>query len=106
MSSDDINISLSISKILAVSKEYADLIGVPLSPEFASEKLHEEVGEFAKICLVHRGLCRTQKRLPEEQSREQLGEELADILGWVVTNAFIYDIDLQACLEKKWFSKL
>ena len=104
MAVDDI--TLSSKKIFAVSESYAEKLGTSLSPEFAAEKLHEEVGEFAKSYLIHRGLCRSEKRLSKNASKEQLGEELADVLGWVITNAALYDIDLQSHIEQKWLKKL
>jgi NTP pyrophosphatase (non-canonical NTP hydrolase) len=93
-------------KILQVSEEYSKLLGVQLSYEFVSEKLFEELGEFAKISLVHRGICRDEKRLLVEESKYLLGDELADILGWLVTAAAVYEIDIQKHLEEKWLSKV
>lgn len=36
-----------------------------------------------------------------ENKKEDIGEELADVLYWVLLNAHYFDIDLEKALEKK-----
>ena len=92
--------------ILKVAKVYGERFNVTIDEDFAILKLYEEVGEFAQAVLVHRKKSKPDKYLSEDESREQLGEELADIIGMVIVNADLFGIDMQKAIEKKWLSKI
>ncbi len=93
-------------KILKVTQGYEKTFNLKIDEDFALLKLNEEAGEFAQAVLIHRKKSRPEKHLPEEQSKELVGEELADMLGMIVVNADRLGIDLEKAIEKKWFKWL
>jgi len=78
---------------------------IPLSPTWAMTKLFEEVGEYAQAYLVYTDQCRTSKRIDKDSAKEELTKELADVLGFVLLNAHLHDIDIMDALSKKWIPK-
>ena len=92
-------------KIIENAINYGKKYNVEIDEDFALFKLYEEVGELAQSVLVHRKKCRPEKYLPKEKSKEELGEELADVLGMVIVNAYLLGIDLEKAIDKKWINK-
>ena len=92
--------------ILKVAKVYGERFNVNMDQDFAILKLYEEVGEFAQAVLVHRKKSKPEKYLSEAESKEQLAEELADIIGMVIVNADLFGIDMEKAIEKKWLNKI
>jgi NTP pyrophosphatase (non-canonical NTP hydrolase) len=91
--------------IMKVAKTYGQRYGVVMDQDFAFLKLYEEVGEFAKAVLIHRKKSRPEKHTTEEESKEMLASELADIVGLAIINTNLLGIDLQKAIEDKWLSK-
>ncbi len=91
--------------IMKVAETYTKRFGVVVDQDFAFLKLHEEVGEFAKAVLIHRKKSRPEKHMTEDESKEMLAGELADIVGMAIINANLLGIDLQKAIEDKWLSK-
>ncbi len=84
---------------------YGKNYNVKIDEDFALLKLYEEVGELAQTILIHKKKCRPEKYLTEEKSKKAIEEELADILGIVIINAYILDIDLEEAINQKWINK-
>ena len=92
----------AVENALKYGKEY----NIDVDKDFALLKLYEEVGEFAQAVLVHRKKSRPEKYISKENAKENLSKELADVLGMVMVNAHLLDIDLEKALkEKGWIDK-
>ena len=92
-------------KIIKNIMNYGKNYNVKIDEDFALIKLYEEVGEFAQAVLVHRKKSRPEKYLSEEKSRQELANELADIIGMTITNAHLLNIDLEEALKNKWIDR-
>jgi NTP pyrophosphatase (non-canonical NTP hydrolase) len=91
--------------VMRVAETYRQRYGVVVDQDFAFLKLYEEVGEFAKAVLIHRKKSKPEKHTTEEESKEMLASELADIIGLAIINANLLGIDLERAIEEKWLSK-
>ncbi len=58
-------------------------------------KLSEELGELVRSVLRHRSA-------PSPALREELEDEVADLLGHLVLFALEHGIDLEAAFQRKW----
>ena len=76
-----------------------------IDEDFSLLKLYEEVGEFTQAVLIHRKKCRPEKYVSEEDSKQELAKELADVMGMVMVNAHLLGIDLMDAIDKKWINK-
>lgn len=85
--------------------EYGKRYNIKIDEDFALFKLYEELGEVAQAVLIHRKKSRPEKHLPEQESKKELAKELADIVGMVMVNAHLLDIDLEEALVKKWITR-
>jgi NTP pyrophosphatase (non-canonical NTP hydrolase) len=94
------------SAVVRVMEQYCSQYSITLDDHFAQLKLYEEIGEFTQAVLIHKQLCRTDKHQSATDSQAALAEELADILGMVLVNAHLWDIDLQQAIKNKWMAKL
>lgn len=92
-------------KVIENAIKYGKKYGVKIDEDFALLKLYEEVGEFAQAVLIHRKKSRPEKHVSKEISKKELAKELADILGMVIVNAYLLDIDLEEAIDKKWINK-
>lgn len=92
-------------KIIKTADDYSKEYNVKIDEDFALLKLYEEVGEFAQAVLIHKKKSRPEKHLPEQESKKELAKELADIIGLVVVNAHLLNIDLEEAIYKKWITK-
>lgn len=92
--------------IMKVAESYSSKYGITIDQDFALLKLYEEVGEFAQSVLIHRKKSRPEKYATEQETKEMVAHELADIVGLAIINANLFGIDLQQALEDKWFSKI
>ena len=68
-------------------------------------KLYEEVGELAQAVLIHKKKSRPEKFVSEEISKNELANELADIMGLLIVNAHLLGIDLEEAIERKWIKR-
>jgi NTP pyrophosphatase (non-canonical NTP hydrolase) len=92
--------------VMKVAETYGQRFGLVLDQDFAFFKLHEEVGEFAKAVLIHRKRSRPEKLVTDQESKEMLASELADIVGLAIINARLLGIDLQKAIQDKWLSNI
>lgn len=92
----------AVENALKYGKEY----NIDVDEDFALLKLYEEVGEFAQAVLVHRKKSRPEKYISKENAKENLSKELADVLGMVMVNAHLLEIDLEKAMkEKGWIDR-
>ena len=65
--------------------------------------LSEEMGEMAKALRKYQGLFQEQNRASEDMQKRQahLGEEMADVLSYLLDLANRYDINLEESLQRK-----
>ena len=92
-------------KVIKNAERYCKKYNIKLDKDFALLKLYEEVGELAQDILIHRKKCRPEKYLTEKKSKEEIEKELADILGILIVNAYLLDIDLEKAINKKWINR-
>lgn len=92
-------------KLIQNAINYGKKYNVKIDEDFVLLKLYEEVGELAQDILIHRKKCRPEKYLSKEKSKEEVAKELADILGLLIVNAYLLDIDLEKAIEKKWLDR-
>lgn len=93
------------STVVKNGERYGKKFGITIDKEFCNLKLMEELGEFAEAVLTHAKKSRLEKTLPEEEAKQRLAHELADILGMTIVTASVYDIDLEEALQEKWMQK-
>ena len=84
---------------------YGKQYNITIDQDFALLKLYEEVGELSQAVLIHRKKSRPEKHLAEEISKEEVAKELADVLGMVMVNAHVMNIDLEEAITKKWINR-
>ncbi|MFC1613162.1 MazG nucleotide pyrophosphohydrolase domain-containing protein [Patescibacteria group bacterium] len=92
-------------EIINTSKDYLQRYNLKMDDDFALSKLYEEVGELAQAILIHKKKCRPEKNLTFKESKKNRAKELADIIGMVIVNANLLNIDLVEAIEKKWITK-
>jgi NTP pyrophosphatase (non-canonical NTP hydrolase) len=92
-------------KLIENAINYCKKYNIEIDEDWALFKLYEEVGELAQSVLIHRKKCRPEKYIPKEKSKEELAQELADVLGMIMVNAYLLDIDLEEAITKKWINK-
>lgn len=92
-------------KVVKNTLIYGEKYGIKIDDDFALIKLYEEVGEFSQAVLIHRKKSRPEKHVSEEESKKELAKELADIMGMLIVNAHLLDIDLEEAIIKKWITR-
>lgn len=92
-------------KIVQNVKNYGKNYSIDVNEEFAFMKLIEEVGEFAQAKIIHDKKSRPEKFLPEAESKQNLANELADVVGVSIYMAELLDIDLEQALKDKWIER-
>ena len=55
--------------------------------------------------MIHKKKSRPEKFVSEEISKNELANELADILGMLIVNAHLLGIDLEEAIERKWIRR-
>lgn len=94
------------NKAVENALKYGEEYNIDVDEDFGLLKLYEEVGEFAQAILVHRKKSRPEKYISKENAKENLSKELADVLGMVMVNAHLLDIDLEKAMkEKGWIDR-
>ncbi|MFH1759234.1 MAG: MazG nucleotide pyrophosphohydrolase domain-containing protein [Patescibacteria group bacterium] len=93
-------------KVMQTALSYGKKFNVLIDEDFAILKLYEEVGELAQAVLIHRKKSRPEKYVPEEISKREIANELADVVGMVIINAYLLDIDLEDAIDKKWINNI
>ena len=89
-------------RIEKLSAQYADIYGIDRSAEWALLKLTEEVGELAQAHLTATGQSKG-RGLDAAKQRQNLAEELGDVLGMCLVYAQQQGIDPEAAVAEKWF---
>ena len=84
---------------------YGKNYNIEIDEDFALLKLFEELGEFAQAVLIHKKKSRPEKFVSEDLSKDELGKELADVVGMAMVNAHLFGIDLEDAISKKWIDK-
>jgi NTP pyrophosphatase (non-canonical NTP hydrolase) len=92
-------------KIIENAFNYGKKYNVKIDEDFALLKLCEEFGEFFQAVLIQRKKCRPEKFVSEEISKKEVAKEMADVLGMLVVNAHLLDINLIDALKEKWINK-
>ncbi|OGZ73451.1 MAG: hypothetical protein A2908_04230 [Candidatus Staskawiczbacteria bacterium RIFCSPLOWO2_01_FULL_38_12b] len=92
-------------KVVENALNYGKQYNITIDQDFALLKLYEEVGELSQAVLIHRKKSRPEKHLAEEISKEEVAKELADVLGMVMVNAHVMNIDLEEAITKKWINR-
>ena len=92
-------------KVIKHAKGYCKKYNIKFDEDFVLLKLYEEVGELAQDVLIHRKKCRPEKYLTAKKTKEEIAKELADILGILILNAYLLDIDLEEAISKKWINR-
>ena len=93
------------NKVIQNALNYGKKYNIDIDEDFALFKLYEEVGELAQAILIHRKKSRPEKHISIEISKQHIAEELADILGMIIVNAHLLNIDLEKAIDKKWIKK-
>jgi NTP pyrophosphatase (non-canonical NTP hydrolase) len=93
-------------KIFAVERAYGKKFGIEIDEDYTLLKLYEEMGELSQALLINRKKCRPEKYPGAQVAKEKLAEEMADVLGLLVTNAKLLNIDIEEALQKKWLSRV
>jgi len=91
-------------KVVQNALNYGKEYNIKIDREFAMLKLYEELGEFAQAVLISEKKSRPEKYISEEKAKDEMAKELADVMGMVLVNAHLLDIDLEEALEKKWLN--
>lgn len=85
--------------------KYGERYNIKIDEDFALLKLYEEVGELSQAVLIHRKKSRPEKHVSEEESKKEIAKELADVLGMLIVNAHLLNIDLEDAICKKWIKR-
>ncbi len=92
-------------KVVESAIKYGKRYNIKIDEDFALFKLYEEVGELSQAILIHRKKSRPEKHVSKEESKKGLAKELADVLGMLIVNAHLLDIDLEDAVYKKWITR-
>ena len=87
------------------AKSYEKKYKVKIDENTALLKLMEEVGEFMQSVLIYKNKCRPEKKVSKSKAKEELANELSDVVGVAMIIADIYNIDLEKAINKKWIGK-
>jgi NTP pyrophosphatase (non-canonical NTP hydrolase) len=91
--------------VVNTALNYGEKYKIKIDQDFALLKLQEEMGEFMQAVLVYKKKSRPEKYTSEEEVKRELSHELADLLGMVLVNAYLLDIDLEKAIKEKWLSR-
>lgn len=94
-----------ITRIVENGKWYEQKHDVTIDMHFAAYNLIKEIGQFADATLTWQGKTRPDKRADADQAKEQVTQELVDIVALAIINADVYGIDLEAEIIKKWVAR-
>jgi NTP pyrophosphatase (non-canonical NTP hydrolase) len=85
-----------------LSKQYAQRYQIDRTGQWLMLKLMEEVGELTQVFLKQSGQTRDIRT--EGDAKCAFENELADVLGMTLLVAREFDLDIDAGLQRKWFS--
>lgn len=87
------------------AKKYQEKYGVNIDSTFALLKLTEEVGELSEAYLTYTKKSRPEKFVSEEEAKNKVAKEIADVVGVTIILANLLNIDLEKAIDKKWINK-
>jgi NTP pyrophosphatase (non-canonical NTP hydrolase) len=85
----------------SASQKYADANGIVRDSDWFMLKLQEEVGEVTQAWNRLSGRGRSKGKTQEEM-RQELADETADLLGHVLLLAYQNGLDIEASVKRKW----
>lgn len=88
-----------------ISERYASQFGIDRTPDWYVMKLTEELGELVQSYLKFNGQARTDGE-SAVALRENLEDELADVIGMALLMARSQNINLEQALKRKWLKHL
>ena len=93
------------AKLRIVARQYEEEFGVQATPDWMLLKLQEELGEMTQDYL---NLTGRNRRKPESDdvAKQDLAEEIADVLSFVLLFADAMEIDPEQEVKDKWFAYL
>ncbi len=94
-----------IEKLELVSAKYAEKNEISRDDDWFVFKLQEEMGELTQQYLMLTNRAR-KKGLTNEEIRNKMEDEVADVLGQVLLLSNHFDINIEQALERKWLSWL
>lgn len=94
-----------MEKCETVSNKYARNNSIDRTQDWFLFKLQEELGELTKAYVNVKRLGRKTDK-SDAQLKDELAQELADVLGHVLLFARHNDIDLDVALNAKWLKYL
>ncbi len=94
-----------MEKCETVSSKYARNNSIDRTQDWFLFKLQEELGELTKAYVNVKGLGRKTEK-SAAQLKDELGQELADVLGHVLLFAKHNSIDLDEAINVKWLKYL
>ncbi|MCX6766149.1 MAG: hypothetical protein NT136_04290 [Candidatus Moranbacteria bacterium] len=87
------------------AKKYQEKYKVNFDETAALIKLFEEVGELSEAYLTYAKKSRPDKFVSEEDAKNKVAKEIADVVGVAIMLASLLDIDLEKSIDKKWINK-
>ncbi len=90
-----------ITKIEAVSQEYAKQYKIKRKPSWFMLKLQEEMGELTQSYLMMRGGARKKNRT-KKQIRNDFEKEIADVFCHILLLANSNTVDVEKAVTAKW----
>ncbi len=94
--------SMLYTKVVQNALDYGQKYNVSIDEDFSFMKLIEEVGEFSQARLIYKKMSRPEKFLQDNEAKEEVAKELADVVGMAFVNAHVLGIDLEQALKTKW----
>ena len=95
------DINTLIAQLETISSNYANKFDIERTPDWFLLKLTEELGELIQSYLKYIGQARA-KGVPQAELKQDLADELADVLGMTLLVANNHHIDLQDAIARKW----
>ena len=92
--------------VIKVAHKYSKKNKIKIDKDFALLKLYEELGELTQDILIAKKKSRPEKFVSAKKSKENVANEMADVLGILMINAYLWNINLEKALENKWLSRL
>lgn len=87
------------------ASKYQKKYGVDIDATFALLKLTEEIGELSEAYLTYTKKSRPEKFVSEEDAKNNVAKEIADVVGVAIILAGLLNIDLEKAIDKKWINK-
>ncbi len=92
-------------KARAVADQYAKTFHITYTDDWFLLKLQEELGEMTRAYLVRTQRTR-RKTESDDEAKQALAEEIADVFSYVLIFAERSGIDIEEAVTKKWFKYL